>query len=136
MRRPCIVWSNLRIDYEWLKQPENAAEARRKEVPLLELTIQQHPREAEPYAQLANLFAEEGQKEKAISNLRTALALAPNDPRVLNLCADTYEKLKDRKQAVEFLGKAIRAGYTKDELTSDPELQDVMSDPAVKALLK
>jgi len=131
-----VVWSNLRIDYEWLKQPENAAEARRKEVPLLELTIQQHPREAEPYAQLANLFAEEGQKEKAISNLRTALALAPNDPRVLNLCADTYEKLKDRKQAVEFLGKAIRAGYTKDELTSDPELQDVMSDPAVKALLK
>lgn len=131
-----IVWSNLRIDYEWLKQPEKAAEARRREIPLLEQTIQQHPRDAEPYAQLANLFAEEGQKEKAIANMRSALALAPNDPRVLNLGADTYEKLGNRKQAIEYLGKAIRAGYTKDELIADPELQDAMSDPAVKALLK
>ena len=131
-----VVWSNLRIDYEWLKQPEKAAEARRREIPLLEQAIQQHPREAEPYAQLANLFAEEGQKEKAIANMRTALALAPNDPRVLDLGADTYEKLGDRKQAVEFLAKALRAGYTKDELIADPELQEAMRDPAVKALLK
>jgi serine/threonine-protein kinase len=131
-----LVWSNLRIDYEWLKQPEKAAEARRREIPLLEREMQQHPREAEPYAQLANLFAEDGQREKAIAHLRTALALAPANPRVLNLGADTYEKLGDRKQAIEFLGKALRAGYTKDELISDPELQEALSDPAVKALLK
>lgn len=131
-----VVWSNLRIDYEWLKQPEKAAEARRREIPLLEQAIQQHPRDAEPYAQLANLFAEEGQRDKAIANMRTALALSPNDPRVLDLGADTYEKLGDRKKAVELLVKAIRAGYTKEQLIADPELQDALSDPAVKALLK
>ena len=131
-----VVWSNLRIDYEWLKQPEKAAEARRREIPLLEREIQQHPREAEPYAQLANLFAEEGQREKAIAHMRTALALAPSNPRVLDLGADTYEKLGDRKQAIDFLGKALRSGYTKDELISDPELQEALKDPAVKALLK
>jgi len=131
-----VVWANLRIDYEWLKQPDKAAEARRREIPLLEREIQQHPREAEPYAQLANLFAEEGQRDKAIANMRTALALSPNVPRVLDLAADTYEKLGDRKQAIEFLGRALRAGYTKEELIADPELQEALSDPAVKALLK
>jgi len=68
--------------------------------------------------------------------MRTALALSPNDPRVLDLGADTYEKLGDRKKAVELLVKAIRAGYTKEQLIADPELQDALSDPAVKALLK
>jgi len=131
-----IVWGNLRLDYEWLKQPEKAAEARRREIPLLEEAIQQKPRDAEAYAQLANLYAEEGQRERSIANLRTAIALSPSDPGVLDLGADTYEKLGDRKQAIEYLGKALRAGYTKDELIADPELQDALKDPAVKALLK
>jgi len=131
-----IVWGNLRLDYEWLKQPEKAAEARRREIPLLEEAIQQKPRDAEAYAQLANLYAEEGQRERSIANLRTAIALSPSDPGVLDLGADTYEKLGDRKQAIEYLGKALRAGYTKDELIADPELQDALRDPTVKALLK
>ncbi|WP_109484442.1 serine/threonine-protein kinase [Occallatibacter savannae] len=131
-----IVWGNLRLDYEWLKQPEKEAEARRREISLVEEAIQQKPRDAEAYAQLANLSAEEGQREKALANLRTAIALSPNDPAVLDLGADTYEKLGDRKQAIEYLGKALKAGYTKDELIADPELQDALADPAVKALLK
>jgi eukaryotic-like serine/threonine-protein kinase len=131
-----IVWGNLRIDYELLKQPEKAAEARRRQIPLLEQAIQQKPREAEAYAQIANLFAQEGQREKAIANLRTAIALSPNDPGILDLAADTHERLGNRKQAIEYLGKAMRAGYTKDQFLADPELQDVMNDPAVKALLK
>ncbi|HXS76774.1 MAG TPA: protein kinase [Terracidiphilus sp.] len=131
-----IVWGNLRNEYEWLKQPEKAAEARRREIPLLEQAIQQHPRDAEAYAQLANLWAEEHDREKAQANLRTALALAPGDPQVLDMGADVYENLGDRKQAIAYTEKAMRAGFTKDELLADPELQEALKDPAMKALLK
>jgi serine/threonine protein kinase/tetratricopeptide (TPR) repeat protein len=131
-----IVWGNLRNEYEWLKQPEKAAEARRREIPLLEQTIQEHPRDGEAFAQLANLYAEEHDREKAQANLRTALALAPNDPAVLLMAADLYENLGDRKQCIAYVEKAMRGGLTKDQLHTDPELQDALKDPAMKALLK
>jgi serine/threonine-protein kinase len=131
-----IVWGNLRNEYEWLKQPEKAEEARRREIPLLEQSIQQHPRDGEAYGQLANLWAEEHEREKAEANLRTALALAPSDPAVLLMAADLYENLGDRKQCIAYLEKAMRVGLTKDQMLTDPELQEALKDPGVKALLK
>jgi eukaryotic-like serine/threonine-protein kinase len=131
-----VVWGNLRNDYEWLKQPEKAAEARRREIPLLEQAVQQHPRDAEPFAQLANLWAEAHEREKALANLRAALALAPSDAGVLDMAADVYENLGDRRQAIEYVGKALRAGFTKDAIRSDSELQEALKDSAMKNLLK
>lgn len=134
--RNYIVWGNLRNEYEWLKQPDKAAEARRREIPLLEQTIQEHPRDGEAYAQLANLWGEEHQQEKAESNLRTALALAPNDPTVLLMAADIYENLGDRKQCIGYVEKGLRAGLTRDMLLADPVLQEALKDPALKVLMK
>lgn len=131
-----IVWGNLRNEYEWLKQPDKAAEARRREIPLLEQSIQQHPRDGEAFAQLANLWAEEHDREKATANLRTALALAPGDRQILNLATDVYENLGDRAQAIAYLQKAMRVGFTKDQLLTDPELQQLIKDPALKAFVK
>jgi eukaryotic-like serine/threonine-protein kinase len=131
-----IVWGNLRSDYEWLKQPEKAAEARRREIPLLEQTIQEHPRDGEAFAQIANLWAEEREREKALANLRTALALEPTNPQVLDMAADVYESIGDRKQAIAYVEKALRAGLTKDALLNDPELQEALKDPAMKVLVK
>jgi tetratricopeptide (TPR) repeat protein/tRNA A-37 threonylcarbamoyl transferase component Bud32 len=131
-----IIWRNLRIEYEWLKQPEKAAEARRRDISLLEQAVQAHPRDGEAYAELANLWAQEHEREKAQANLRTALALAPSDPTVLLFAADLYENLGDRKQCIAYVEKAMRVGLTKDQLLTDPELQEALKDPAMTALLK
>ena len=131
-----IVWGNLRNEYEWLKQPDKAEEARRREVPLLEQTVQRNPRDAEAFAQLANLYGEEHEREKALATLRTASALAPSDPAVLLMAADLHESLGDRKQCVAFVKKAMAVGLTKDQLLTDPQLQEAMKDPQMKALLK
>ena len=71
-----------------------------------------------------------------MANLRTALALAPSDAGVLDMAADVYENLGDRRQAIEYVGKALRAGFTKDAIRSDPELQEALKDSAMKNLLK
>jgi tetratricopeptide (TPR) repeat protein len=131
-----IVWGNLRNEYEWLKEPDKAAEARRREIPLLEQSIQAHPRDGEAYAQLASLWGEEHQRDKAEANLRTALALAPSDPAVLLMAADLYENLGNRKQCVAYVEKAMHVGLTKDQLFTDPDLQEALKDPAMKTLLK
>jgi len=131
-----IIWRNLRIEYEWLKQPDKAAGARGHNIQLLEQAVQAHPRDGEAYAELGSLWAQEHDREKAQANLRTALALAPSDPTVLLFAADLYENLGDRKQCVAYVEKAMRAGLTKDQLLTDPDVQEALKDPAIKALLK
>lgn len=131
-----VVWGNLMADYEWLKEPDKAAEVRRHEIPLLEQSVQQHPRDATGFANLADLFALDHEREKALSNLRTALALAPDDPGILAGAADVYESLGDRRQAISYAGKSLQHGGTKAQLIADPELQEALNDPNMKALLK
>lgn len=131
-----IVWENLLADFEWLKEPDKAAEVRRHEIPLLEQTVQQHPRDAAGFAVLADLYALDHQREKSLAYLRTALALAPDDQGTLDVAADVYENLGDRSQAIAYIEKAIRHGASKDQLIMDPELQEALKDPAVKGLLK
>jgi Tfp pilus assembly protein PilF len=131
-----IVWGNLVDDYEWLKQPDKVAEATRREIPLLEQAIQQHPRESDAYGRLADALSSQHDKEKALANLRSALALAPDDAGVLGIAADVYENLGDRRQAIEYVGKALHHGGTKDQFVEDPELQELLKDPAAKAVVK
>ena len=64
------------------------------------------------------------------------MALAPSDPAVLLMAADLHESLGDRKQCVAFVKKAMAVGLTKDQLLTDPQLQEAMKDPQMKALLK
>ena len=131
-----VIWENLRADYEWLKEPDKAAEVRHKEIPLLEQTVQQHPREAVPFAILADLYAMDHERERALATLRTALALSPEDPTVLGNAADLYENLGDRREVAANVEKALKHGGNKEQFLSDPELQNAMNDPAIKALLK
>ena len=131
-----IVWGNLVGDYEWLHEPEKVAEGVRREIPLLEQAVQQHPRDVDAYGRLADAYSLQHEKDKALANLRTALALAPEDAGNLELAADVYENLGDRRQAIEYLGKALHRGATKDQLMQDSELQELLTDPAVKSMLK
>jgi serine/threonine protein kinase/tetratricopeptide (TPR) repeat protein len=131
-----VIWENLRLDYEWLKQMDKAAEVRRKEIPLLEETVRQHPREAGPFAMLANLYVLEHEREKALATLRTALALAPDDPTVLGGAADVWENLGDRREVVGYVEKTLKHGGNKLQFVGDPEMQKAVTDPAIKALLK
>lgn len=131
-----VIWQNLIADYEWLKQPDKAADARRHEILLLEQNVQQHPRDAVPFSLLADAYSADHEREKALANLRTALALAPEDPTVLGNATDVYENLGDRREVAAYVGKTLKHGGNKEQFTSDPELQEALKDPAIKALLK
>ena len=131
-----VVWENLRADYEWLQQPDKAADVRRHETPLLEQTVQQHPRDAAPFAMLADLYAADHDREKALASLRTALALAPDDATVLGSAVDVYENLGDRVEVGAYVEKTLKHGGNKEQFSTDPELQNALNDPAIKALFK
>jgi serine/threonine-protein kinase len=123
------VWANLAVAYEWLKDHERARSARRKAIHLLELALKLNPQNAEGQATLAALYAKEGFRDKALDGIHISLALSPNNQYVLAQIADAYELIGNRKEAIQYLQKAIGQGLTRGLLNEDPEIQGVISDP-------
>jgi len=124
-----LVWANLAAAYEGLNQSGKAADARGRELPLLEEAVKQSPRDSGSQARLALLYAQLKLRDKALSQIQTALALAPDDSDVLENVGETYEVLGDRKNALQYIEKSLQKGYSLDALKGDPYLRNLLSDP-------
>jgi Tfp pilus assembly protein PilF len=96
---------------------------------LLEEAIKTTPNDALAQASLAGIYAHNGQRSEAESHLQTALALAPNDNNVLAEAASVNELLNNRNAAIEQLQKAIKMGYSVEQVTIDPQMSALISDP-------
>jgi len=124
-----LVWANLMSAYELLGQKDNAKPARGHAIALLEEQLKADPEDATSQASLAALYAEDGQRDKALTRIQAALVRSPADPNILELAGETYENLGDRRQALEYIERALQKGYSLDDLKSDPDLQNLLSDP-------
>jgi tetratricopeptide (TPR) repeat protein len=127
-----LVWGNLAIAYEGLKDKEKAGKARDREVALLEQAVQDTPRDAIAQATLGLLYAKKKLREKAISRIQSALALSPDDPNVLEAVGEAYEDLGDRAQALQYIEKSLQKGYPPADLKSFSDLQGLLSDPSFR----
>jgi serine/threonine-protein kinase len=124
-----LVWGNLAIAYENIHENEKANQARERELALLEQAAQQSPRDAVLQSVLSFLYAKKKMREKAVSHIQSALALAPEDANVLDNVGEAYEELGDRKQALQYIEKSIEKGYSFEALKNTPNLKDLLSDP-------
>ncbi len=124
-----IVWTNLELAYAGLKDNARAKSALDKEQALLEQAAESGPRDANVQYRLGVVYAKRNLPEKAILRAQSALALAPEDPYVLEGVGEIYERLGDRKKALEYIEKALGKGYSLDALKGDPSLKSLLSDP-------
>jgi eukaryotic-like serine/threonine-protein kinase len=124
-----LVWGNLAIAYEGLKDKEKEGKAREREAVLLEQVVRDTPRDAAAQSILGLLYARKKLREKAISRIQSALALSPDDPAVLENVGQAYENLGDRAQALQCIEKSLQKGYTLSALKKIPDLQGLISDP-------
>jgi eukaryotic-like serine/threonine-protein kinase len=131
-----IVWTNLELAYEGLKDEAKAKVALDKEQVLLEQAARSGPRDAALQYRLGVVYAKKGLSERAIARTQSALALAPDDPFVLEAVGEIYERLKDRPKALQYIEKALQKGYSLQSLKNDPFLQNLVSDPNFQAKTK
>ena len=124
-----LVWANLAGAYQALNQKDKLEVARDHAISLLEESVKLKPQDAVTQASLAALYSEKGLREKAILRIQSALARSPDNPNVLELAAETYENLGDRRHALEYIEKALQNGYSLDELKETPEFHNLLSDP-------
>ncbi len=127
-----VVWGNLIVAYEGLKNQEKAGQARNREIALLEQLALDTPRDANAQSKLGLLYAQKKLREKALARLQSALALSPDDPNVLEEVGEAHEDLGDRAQALQYIEKSLQKGYDLADLKDSPDLQGLLSDPGFR----
>jgi serine/threonine protein kinase/tetratricopeptide (TPR) repeat protein/TolB-like protein len=127
-----LVWGNLAMAYEGLKNKEKEGKAWDREIALLEQVVRDAPRDAVAQSNLGLLYAKKKVREKAISRIQSALALAPDDPNVLENVGQAYEDLGDRTLALQYIEKSLQKGYSSGDLKNVPDLQGLLSDPGFR----
>jgi eukaryotic-like serine/threonine-protein kinase len=96
---------------------------------LLEQAVKIKPQDALVQSRLASLYAHQKLRDKALTRIQTALALAPDDPYVLANVGSAYEDIGDRRKALEYIRRALQKGYALDQVKNDPDLQGLIADP-------
>jgi len=127
-----VVWSDLAIAYELLKDKGKASQAADRETVLLEQAVRDTPRDGVAQSYLAASYAKKKLREKAIPRIQSALALSPDDSNVLERVGEAYEDLGDRAQALQYIEESLQKGYNLEDLKRIPDLQGLLSDPSFR----
>ena len=131
-----IAAGNLASALMWTPAGQEAARnAYRTAIDLAETFRKDRPNDALLLARLGSFYASIGEPAKSIPLLRQAAALEPKSPQVLYKAGEAYELLHQREQALQFLGRALTAGYSLEYIRREPELAALRSDPRFSALL-
>jgi tetratricopeptide (TPR) repeat protein/5-carboxymethyl-2-hydroxymuconate isomerase len=85
---------------------------------------------------LADYYVMIGDRAKSLSYLDQALAESKADKDALFSAALVYDRLGDTGAALEWLGKALRAGYSTQMVLAQPDLDNLHGDPRFQELLK
>ena len=125
-------WLNLAAAYRGLRQPDRAALASARGLPLLEAIAKSRPQDATLQSALGLEYAHAGQREKAVARLEAAAAMAPRDASILERVGEGYETLGDRSRAVAWINRALAKGYSLDTLKRDPDMRGILADPRFK----
>ena len=84
---------------------------------------------------MADYYAMAGQKSEALDCLHRALQLEPKNTEVLFRAALVYNHFGQTNEALQWLQKAIDAGYSRSEVKDFPDFDSLQSDSQFKALL-
>ncbi len=125
-----LVWSYLASASKQSSPPDldrwESALQRAKEIAEKRLEI--NPRDITLLLSLAAYSLDLDTVEKAQEYLGQALALKPSDLNNMMRIGTIYERLGERTKAIEWIEKAVKAGYPLEEIYSTPILKDLRRD--------
>jgi eukaryotic-like serine/threonine-protein kinase len=124
------AWGALADALRWVPgASDETAGAYAQAIALAEKQAALQPRDAELRSRLAMYRAYSGDAAGADADLREALRLDSSDGTILFRAALVREQLGRRKQALEAIEEARRAGISPEEIEKAPALEDLRRDP-------
>ena len=131
------VWGNLGDAYYWAPgERDKAPDAYKKAITLADQDLKVNPHDAKALGYLASYHAMLGEREAALSSARQALLLAQRDPEVLFNLGLTYNQLGGTDRAIEFVDKALAAGFSPTTLQNTPNFDALRDNAKFQAVLK
>jgi serine/threonine-protein kinase len=123
-------WGNLAEAYAADGKHEAESEdAFKKAAALAEEAKKRTPGDAYTISMLGKYYASLHETTLSVPLLRKAIALAPKDPDTTERVAEAYEVIGMRKEALEFLTKALQLGYSVNYAKASPTFKALRSDP-------
>jgi serine/threonine protein kinase/tetratricopeptide (TPR) repeat protein len=130
------MWGNLGDVYGCSPNgKERAAQAYRRAVELGEERLAVNPKDAETLGRVALYQARLGEKGAAVEKTKQAVQLAPTNRSVNWHAALTYELAGQRELALESVGAALKAGQPLQEVSQEPALAQLRTDPRYAGLV-
>ncbi len=123
------LWGNLGDAYYWATgERTKAAAAYQKAVTLAQERLAVNPRDPLLVSYLATYQAMLGDRRAALASIDRAFRPAPKDPELMFNAALVYNQLGDNRQAIDWLAKAVAAGYPPADLRDTPNFSSLQSD--------
>ena len=128
---------DLRVCYERLGKKEDYNKILHTSIEFYPRYLSQHPDDARAHIIFANDLAHIGEVEGAKIEGKKAFELSPNDSLMLYNVACLYSNLNEKNLGVEYLGKAITAGYSNFEwIKRDSDFDNIRNEPGYIELMK
>jgi serine/threonine protein kinase/tetratricopeptide (TPR) repeat protein len=134
--RDSVWWHNLAAAYQASGESNKARVAFRRTAALVDEQLRVNPRDPTLLISGADAYSYLDQPQRARELLRQGLALAPDDVANMFQASAIYEQLGDRKLALQWIGMAIKGGFSRDLIEKEPTLARLRLDPKFQDLLK
>lgn len=132
-----LYWGNLGDAYYYgpADTKDQAAPAYRKASSLALRDLRVNPRDATVLGYQAYYLAMTGQRDAALDSLKRALALTPADPELRFNAALVYNQLGETGLALDWVKKALQAGYSSTVIQETPILDALRKNPRFEGLM-
>jgi serine/threonine protein kinase/Tfp pilus assembly protein PilF len=114
--------------------PAKTRETYEKSIALAEELLKTKPKEAFLLSDIGGMYASIGNSEKSVPMVRQAAALEPENGELLFKAGVAYELVHRRGEAIQWIGSALRHGYSRKFVERAPELAALRSDKNYLAL--
>lgn len=132
--RNSLWWHNLAAAYQFSGQAQKAQMAFKRTAELCERERRVNPRNPRTLVFLADAYSNLNRAQDARQLLQEALVLAPDNVDMLQ-ASSIYERLGDRNLALQWINKAIKAGYPRDLIEREPTLAQLRLDPRFREII-
>jgi serine/threonine protein kinase/tetratricopeptide (TPR) repeat protein len=130
------VWANLAEAYHWVPGEQGrAVAAYRKAIAMAQDNLRVNQQDSTALYSLALYHAMLGQKALALTYLRRAMQVAPNDLELQFTAGKVYTQLGEKEAALAALKNAVDRGYPPNLLRDDPIFSSLAKDVQFQALV-
>jgi serine/threonine-protein kinase len=130
-----VTWGNLGEARYYSGAKNEAMTAYRKAADLAAEELKVNPHDTDVLGDLANYYSMMGQRKESLGYLEQAFRYGRNDKQVLAVAAMVHNQFGETGLALEWLSKAVQAGYPRDDLRTVPAFISLSSNPRFQELM-